>query len=280
VSDSEGVPLVLRELARQRQAGPTGPTGPPINVSGLNGPTGPANSSFKEPTGPTGPAIAPSAFRGIAAEGRAGSLSGDAAPGTGEGHAGGRATSAAAGGAVHEAVGSTNLRAEGGTFAVIGARAEMTVTPRSPDAVGRVVIANRDSVIVQARTIELLLSGAIERAKETRSNSESLPDLEAIHGAAIDLLQSLLSSTTLTEGNAGTNALSFKDGLVRWWSKDHASILDRSYNAGLFTAGLLLCATFGLIPAVTIATLIKGKEMKEVLESCVEVLKRLGVGDH
>jgi hypothetical protein len=64
-----------------------------------------------------------------------------------------------------------------------------------------------------------------------------------------------------------------KDGLANWWDRDHISILDRSFNMGLFAGGLALYANFDLIPLVAVATLIGGKEIGEAIRAAVALLK-------
>jgi hypothetical protein len=41
---------------------------------------------------------------------------------------------------------------------------------------------------------------------------------------------------------------------------------------GLFTGGMVLCSLIGLVPAVTIAALIRGEEIGEALKEAAKVL--------
>jgi hypothetical protein len=54
--------------------------------------------------------------------------------------------------------------------------------------------------------------------------------------------------------------------------------MDRSFNMGLFAAGLALVASFGLIESVTVATLIRGKDIPEAIKAVAELLKQIKSG--
>jgi hypothetical protein len=163
----------------------------------------------------------------------------------------------------------SNAPLSGAITGMVTSRAEMTLTG-APVTVGKTAIANRNAILVQSMSIELLLRDAIE----SRSNTLSLPELEAILATVIDLRAMLVTETS--DANVGAKALSFKDALVNWWNTDHASILDRTFNAGLFVGGLMLVEQFGLVSAVTVAAAIHGKEFTEAIKAVAEVLKRIG----
>jgi hypothetical protein len=163
----------------------------------------------------------------------------------------------------------SNASLSGASMGMVTGRAEMTLTG-APVTVGKTTIANRNAILVQSMSIELLLRDAIE----SRSNTVSLPELEAILAAVIDLRAILVTETS--DANVGAQALSYKDALVNWWNKDRASILDRSFNAGLFVGGLMLVEQFGLVSAVTVAAAIHGKEFTEAIKAVADVLKRIG----
>jgi len=272
----EPPPMVFGELSQPLpgrrvsnavlESGPTGPIYVPEDPGGHNGttgPNGPLTLRSPDPNGPTGPSESRNAeivLRGVFAEGRA----------AGEGRA------SATGAAVSEAVGSTGLSADGGAYSISGGNAGGVVT--TTVRIGRVAIANRDAILVQAMSVELLLRGAIDREKAARSNSGSLPELDAIL-EAVNELRAMLLTTTAATPEIGAKALSFKDDLINWWNKDSASILDRGFNAGLFVGGLILCQHFGLVSAVTVAAALHGKEFTEAIKAVAEVLKNLRSGD-
>lgn len=166
----------------------------------------------------------------------------------------------------------------------VGMQVEATVTRDETDAtviraVGRTASTNRDAILIQSASIHLLLKSAIERARATGSNSTDVPALEAILAALDDLHKLLMATTAPAEIAVGARAISFRDGLVNWWDHDHVSILDRSFNMGLFAGGLMLCSHFGLVSAVTVATLIRGKEIGEALKEAAKILPRRGSKD-
>lgn len=170
-----------------------------------------------------------------------------------------------------------SVAVQGGVLTLTGGSAELKITRPSSAAVGRAVIANRDAVLVQASSIELLLSGAIDRAREARSNSGNVPELETILVAVRDLRVMLLETAAApAEAGVGVQALSVKDGLAKWWAKDPVSILDRGYNMGLFLGGLILIGHFGLLPATIVASLIRGRDIAEAIKAAADLLKSIG----
>jgi hypothetical protein len=258
-------PLPGRRLSNAvLESGPTGSIYVPEDSGGHNGTTGPAGPlTLRSLNGPTGPSESGSAeivLRGVFTEGRA----------AGEGSA------SAVGATVSEAVGSTGLSADGGAYSISGGNAGGGVT--TTVRIGRAAIANRDAILVQAMSVELLLRGAIDREKAARSNSGSLPELDAIL-EAVNELRAMLLTTTAATPEIGAKALSFKDDLINWWNEDSASILDRGFNAGLFVGGLILCQHFGMVSAVTVAAALHGKEFTEAIKAVAEVLKNLRPGD-
>jgi hypothetical protein len=162
-----------------------------------------------------------------------------------------------------------------GSIVMVAGGGELTLTG-APVSVGKVAIANRDAILVQARSIELLLRDAIDREKEARSNTGSLPELQFILAAVIDMRAML--ATTTSEADVGAKALSFKVGVLDWWNKDHVSILDAGYKSGLFILLMGLIVYFGLIPATIAATLIN-KDVGEALKQLVKLLKGGGSQD-
>lgn len=159
------------------------------------------------------------------------------------------------------------MKAETGRFAITGGNASFIVSS------GKVVIGNRDAILLQATSIELLLSATIERMKAERINSHSMPELDVLLGAVTDL-KSMLVVASPSEEKVGAAALSIRDGLLNWWRQDHAQILDRSFTMGLFAGGLALVSHFGLLPAVTVASLIRGKDLVEAFKAAGELLER------
>lgn len=160
-------------------------------------------------------------------------------------------------------------------------RVEAAVTRDETDAtvvraVGRTASTNRDAILIQSASIQLLLKSAIERARATGSNSTDVPALEVLLAALDDLHELLMATAAPAEIAVGARAISFKDGLANWWDRDRVSILDRSFNMGLFAGGLMLCSHFGLVSAVTVATLVRGKEIGEALKEAAKMLPRRG----
>jgi len=163
----------------------------------------------------------------------------------------------------------SNATLSGASTVIVIGQAELTLTG-APVSVGKVAIANRDAILVQARSIELLLRDAIDREKEARSNTGNLPELEFILATVIDMRTML--ATAKSEAGVGAKALSFKAGVLNWWEKDHVSILDAGYKSGLFILLMGLIVYFGLIPATIAATLIN-KDVGEALKQLVKLLK-------
>jgi hypothetical protein len=157
----------------------------------------------------------------------------------------------------------------GGSFTAVGMAAEMTVTGPAV-TVGKVAIINKDAIVIQAMSIELLLREVIDREKEARSNSGVLPEIEAVLAEVHDLRATLV--TTTSEVVAGTKALSFKAGVLKWWDKDHESILSLGYKSSLFILLMGLIVYFGLIPATIAATLLN-KDVGDALKQLVKLLQ-------
>src|ERR1700756_3102205 len=83
--------------------------------------------------------------------------------------------------------------------------------------IGRVAIANRDAVLFQAVSIELLLRNAID----ARPNS-GLPELQDIL-TKIQELRAMLATTT-SELDVGAKALSLKECVLAWLAKDPCAV--------------------------------------------------------
>jgi len=71
------------------------------------------------------------------------------------------------------------MSAGGAHFEVIRNDAGLTVTPARRLTVGKSVIANKAAIYFQAVQLELQIQDRLDRAREERSNSESLEELEA-----------------------------------------------------------------------------------------------------
>jgi hypothetical protein len=93
--------------------------------------------------------------------------------------------------------------------------------------IGRLANANRDAVLFQAVSIELLLRNAID----ARPNS-SLPELQDILNK-IQELGAMLATTT-SELDVGAKALSLNECVLAGLAKDHVSILDLGCKSSLF----------------------------------------------
>lgn len=167
---------------------------------------------------------------------------------------------------------NVSLKADVGRFSISGSDANFTVT-----APGKVVLANRDAILLQTTSIELLLTATIERMRAERSNSHSMSELDTLLAAVVDL-KSMLILPAPSEESVGAAALSLRNGLLNWWRQDHVQILDRGFTMGLFGAGLALVSHFGLLPAVTVASLIRGKDLVEAFKSAADLLGRVEKG--
>jgi hypothetical protein len=148
---------------------------------------------------------------------------------------------------------------------------DATVIRAAPASIGTATLANRDSILIQSLSVQLLLKDAIDRAKAERLNSASVSELEEILSANEALHRMLLTTTSLDA--VGETALSLRAGLVKWLSRDPASILDRGYDFGLFTAVVGICVLAGVIPSAIAAVLVRPKETVEILK---EINKFLG----
>jgi hypothetical protein len=132
-------------------------------------------------------------------------------------------------------------------------------------AVGRTVRSNRDAILIQSTSIQLLLTNAIEGAKAERANSASVPELEQIL-SAVEVLHHLILVTAPPEA-IGEKAISFRQCVANWWTRDYASILDRSFDMGLFTAAVGICVLAGVVPAAIAAVIVRPTETVDVLVS-------------
>jgi hypothetical protein len=163
---------------------------------------------------------------------------------------------------------STEMEVETNSVRVqLGATTPVVVGPaalRDAVSVGRATVTNRDLIVIQTASVELLLTEALERLKQSRPNSGGIPELERLLSATSEL-RNLLSGMPPADAIVGAKALSIRDGLVSWWTHEQVSSVDRSFNMGLFAGGLVLCAQFGLVPAVTVARLIRGRSLADAL---------------
>jgi hypothetical protein len=159
----------------------------------------------------------------------------------------------------------------------VSARAVMTLTPAQA---GTAVISNQDGVAAQALAIELHVNAIIERTKD----SVSLAELEAIRDD-VHALRLVVLSTAEPPPDAvvvGAKALAFRDALINLWNKENESILKEgldvlkiSYITGLFFLGLGLIEHFGVLNAAIMATIIRPKEIPEVLRYITEIMRSL-----
>jgi hypothetical protein len=138
-------------------------------------------------------------------------------------------------------------------------------------SVGRASLANRDSITIQAASVEVLLRDAIDRLKEVRPNSDRIAELESLRSVIAEFRQ-LLSGMPPADAIAGAKALCIRDGLVNWWNHEQLSITDRDFDMGLFAGALALCAQAGLIPPAKVASLIRGKHLRHALSEAVKSL--------
>ncbi len=195
-----------------------------------------------------------------------------------EGHAAGGATASGVGAAVSAGVGTAGVIRTGPDAiyppevtisAATDVRTDATVV-KGPAAVGRTVIANRDAILVQTMSAELLLRDVIDRETEARRNTGSAPELELILSKIHDVRAMLAAAPS--ESDVGATALLLKKGVLDWWNKDSESILNLGYKSGLFVLLMGLIVYFGLIPATIAATLLS-KDVGEGLKSLVKLLK-------
>jgi hypothetical protein len=156
--------------------------------------------------------------------------------------------------------------------ALAGGERPDTVVATVHTAIGSTRTANRDAILIKSTTVRLLLTAAIDRARAERSNSAGIPELEAIL-AAVDDLHEMVSTASVPTEVARAKVTTFKQGLLNWWDRDHVEIIGNSFNAGLFTALMELTAQVGLVQAVTIATLLKGKDIVEALTALAKILR-------
>jgi hypothetical protein len=198
-------------------------------------------------------------LQGVVAEGRA--------AGEGRASGGGAAVAAGVGIAGVTRVGEAGVATN--AFSASSVSADPVVL-RGPATVGRIAIANRNAILVQAMSVELLLRDAIDREMEARRNTGSAPELEAIFAKVHDLRAML--ATAPSEPDVGATALLFKKGVLDWWDKDHEAILTLGYKSGLFVLLMGLIVYFGLIPATIAATLLS-KDVGEALKQLVKLLK-------
>jgi hypothetical protein len=146
----------------------------------------------------------------------------------------------------------------------------VTVTRSS---VGSTRVENRDAILIKSTVVRLLLTAVIDRAKAERSNSAGIPELEAIQAAVNDLHEMLLATTAIPAEAVNAKIVTFKTGVLNWWDHDHVEIVGNTYNAGLFAALLELSAQVGLVQTVTIAALIKGKDIVAALTALAKILR-------
>jgi len=242
----EPPPMVFPELSQPPPRRPNaayefGPTGPiympedPGGHNGTTGPNGPLTLGNPDLNGPTG-GNADIVLRSVFAEGRA----------------------------------AGDRRASGTTISAETSVIADAILVKAPATVGRTVIANRDAILVQAMSAELLLGDVIDREKEARRNTGSAPELEAILAKVHDVRAMLAAAPS--EPEVGATALLLKKCVLDWFDKDHVSILNLGYKSGLFVLLMGLIVYFGLIPATIAATLLS-KDVGEALKQLVKLLK-------
>ncbi|WP_407193225.1 hypothetical protein [Bradyrhizobium sp. STM 3566] len=142
-------------------------------------------------------------------------------------------------------------------------------------AVGKAASANREVILLQSTSIQLLLTSAIERAKVERTNSTSVPELEAILLAAQELHRSLLQTESPADV-IGEKAITFKRGVANWYTRDHVSILNRTFDRGMFVAAIGLCVWAGVIPSAIAAFIVHPKESVELVKELNKLFGKHG----
>ena len=156
--------------------------------------------------------------------------------------------------------------------ALAGGERPDTVEATIYTALGGIRIANRDVILIKSTQVRLLVTAAIDQAKAERSNSAGVPELEAILAAVDNLHEMVLTTTALPPEVIDARVDTFKKGVLSWWAHDHVQILGNSFNGALFAALMELSAQVGLVQAVTIATILKGKDLVEALKALAKVL--------
>jgi hypothetical protein len=151
----------------------------------------------------------------------------------------------------------------------LSADATETVTRSSA---GSTRVENRDAILIKSTTVRLLLSATIDRARTERSNSAGISELEAILAAVDDLHEMVSTTTAFPSSVIDAKVDTFKKGVLGWWDHDHVQILSNSFNGALFAALMELSAQVGLVQAVTIATILKGKDIVEALKALAKIL--------
>jgi hypothetical protein len=103
--------------------------------------------------------------------------------------------------------------------------------------------------------------------------------VEALHAA----LSSEITAATGSAQNANAStpsataaALSFQDGVQRWWERNHSDILDSSFRSGLFCIAASVLSALGMANAFTIGivgTIAGGKPVGDIVKGIARTWK-------
>jgi hypothetical protein len=167
------------------------------------------------------------------------------------------------------------LSAGTASFSITGNDADLSVTSSSRKlTIARTVLANRSAIEISAFSLLAGLDARIEQIKEQRLNSEPLGELEDLRALVLQFLNALSAKSDEPIADA---TISIKDGLKRWWTKDHDSICGKTLNMALFAGGLSICALGGvLVPAtaLTVGVLIGGSTVVSAIKTYGDTLSK------
>lgn len=161
-----------------------------------------------------------------------------------------------------------------GNFAVRGNEAELRVSPPSKVEISKIILGNRTAVQIAAFSLLAGLDARIEQIDTLRLNSEPREDLENLRALVVQFLEALAEKSAAPIADA---TLSIKEGLKRWWTKDHDSICGKTLNLALFGSGLSFLALGGVLvvpTALTVGVLVGGPVVADAIKAYADILTK------
>jgi hypothetical protein len=164
------------------------------------------------------------------------------------------------------------VAAEAGYYKLRGGEASFTVHRASATVIVTAVRTNQPALQLAAFSLLASLDAKLELLRTERSNSEDPAQYEDLKRRVEEFL---VASASNNEAPIVATTLSLADGLRSWWTKDHTSICDRTFNIGLFAGGLSICAAAGVLgvgTAITVGALVGGKNVADSLKALAKLL--------
>jgi hypothetical protein len=130
---------------------------------------------------------------------------------------------------------------------------------------------NREAIVLQIEGLLAFIEHELAAVRQSGAN-EQTSRLEGLKDQFEYLRRVVLSQETITGETAEKAGQSFIDYIRHWWETDHLTICRTTFNVGMFSSCLGLCALIGDPVAVVISgTLVGGGNIVKALEALSKI---------